>query len=35
MENNHERRKIWIEHTIKNNEWITIIIKEKIEGKVG
>ena len=30
-----ERRKEWIGHIMRNNEWITTIIEGKIEGKAG
>jgi hypothetical protein len=30
-----ERRKKWIGHIMRNNEWITTIIEGKIEGKAG
>jgi len=29
------RRKAWIEHLLRNNSWITTIIKGKIKGKPG
>jgi len=30
-----ERRKTWVRHKMRNNEWITIIMEGRVEGKVG
>ena len=30
-----EKRKKWIGHLIRNNEWITTIIERKVDGKAG
>lgn len=30
-----KRRKKWTGHTVRNNEWITTMIEEKIKEKTG